>query len=110
MEEKKTVWSLQNDKRTEAERNVFKPTGKQPKNKTKMYLFWAIIIVFAASFSLTFLQEKAIEVCLTSEFCFDSKENILLYALYIFVNILVIVLAIFGAYIVGKKIGKRFQL
>lgn len=110
MEEKKTIWSLQNDKRTEAERNVFQPTGKQPKSKTKAYVFWAIIVIFAASFSLTFLQEEAIEVCLTSTFCFDSKANLFLYALYIFVNIMIVVLAIFGAYIIGKKIGKRFQL
>lgn len=110
MEEKKTIWSLQNDKRTEAERNVFKPTGEQPKSKTKAYVFWAIIAILGASFSLTFLQEKSIEVCMTSEFCFNSKDNVLLYTLYIFLNILIVVIAIFVAYIIGKKIGKRFQL
>jgi CDP-diglyceride synthetase len=110
MENKKTIWSLQNDKRTEAERNVFKPTGKTPKSKTTSYLFWAVIVIFAASFSLTFLQEESIEVCLTSTFCFDSKADVLLYACYIFINILIVVVAIFCAYIIGKKIGKRFQL
>ena len=28
-EAKKVIWSLQHNKRTEAERNVFKPTGKK---------------------------------------------------------------------------------
>lgn len=28
-EAKKVIWSLQNNKRTEAERNVFAPTGKK---------------------------------------------------------------------------------
>ena len=32
-EAKKIIWSLQNNKRSEAERNVFQPTGKKPMNK-----------------------------------------------------------------------------
>ena len=110
MSEKKTVWSLQNNKRSEAERNVFKPTGKAPKNKTLTYIIWVIVVLFAASFSLTFLQEDAIDVCLTSTFCFNSKDSLGLFALYIFMNIVILVLAIFGAYIIGKKIGDKFKL
>ncbi len=33
----KPIWSLQNDKRTEVERNVFKPTRLKPKNKMGIY-------------------------------------------------------------------------
>ena len=110
MSDKKTVWSLQNDKRNDTERDVFKPTGKALKSKTLSYIIWAVVILFAASFSLTFLQEDAIDVCLTSTFCFNSKESVGLFALYIFVNIIIIVLAIFGAYIIGKKIGDKFKL
>ncbi|WP_412984189.1 hypothetical protein [Pontimicrobium sp. IMCC45349] len=110
MEDKKTVWSLQKNKRTQEERDVFKPTGKAPKNKTLSYVIWAIVMLFAASFSLTFLQEDAIDVCITSTFCFNSKDSIGLFALYIFINIVVIVFAILGAYIIGKKIGDKFKL
>lgn len=110
MEEKKTVWSLQNNKRTQEERDVFKPTRKAPKSKTLSYVIWAIVMLFAASFSLTFLQEDAIDVCITSNFCFNSKDSIGLFALYIFINIVVIVFAVLGAYIIGKKIGDKFKL
>ena len=37
-EAKKVIWSLQNNKRTEAERNVFEPTGKKPMNKNVIYV------------------------------------------------------------------------
>ena len=37
MSEKQT-WSLQNNKRTEEERNVFNPKEKKPKSKTVIYL------------------------------------------------------------------------
>ena len=110
MEEKKTVWSLQNDKRTEAERNVFKPTGKQPKNKTLQYIIWVFVAILAASFALTFAQENAKDVCIVSDFCFNSKENIALYTAYIFINIIIVLLAIVVAYIIGKKLGDRFKL
>jgi len=102
---KKTIWSLQSDKRSEEERHVFKPTGKQPKNKTLAYIIWALVVVLISSFALTFLQEASKEICFTSSFCFNSKEDVFLYTFYIFLNIIIVVLAIFGAYIIGKKLG-----
>jgi len=109
MEEKKTVWSLQNDVRTEEERNVFKPTGKKPKKKNTLYVIVSLLIIFAASFSLTFLQETSKEICLTESYCFMSDDK-LMYSLYIFGNIVIVVLAILVAYIFGKKIGERFKI
>ena len=106
---KKTTWSLQNDKRSETERNAFKPTGKQPKNKTLKYLLWVVVIIALVSFTLTFLQDTDKEVCLTPDFCFSSA-NVLLYTVYIFVNIMIVILAIYGAYVVGKAIGNKFKL
>ena len=38
-EAKNVIWSLQNNKRSEEERNVFQPTGKKPINKNIFYLF-----------------------------------------------------------------------
>ena len=75
MSGKKTIWSLQSDKRSEEERNVFKPTGKHPKNKTLAYIIWALVVVLISSFALTFLQEASKEICFTSGFCFDSKKK-----------------------------------
>lgn len=110
MEEKKTVWSLQNDVRTEEERNVFKPTGKQPKKKNNaLYVIVFLLVIFAASFSLTFLQDTSKEICLTESYCFMSDDR-LMYSFYIFGNIVIVVVAILIAYIIGKKIGERFKI
>jgi hypothetical protein len=45
-EAKKVIWSLQHNKRNEAERNVFQPTGKKPMNKNLVYVLSAIGITF----------------------------------------------------------------
>ena len=61
-EAKKVIWSLQNNKRTEAERNVFQPTGKKPMNKNVVYVLSAIGITFLASsstFILNYFNAKA---------------------------------------------------
>jgi len=104
MSEQKT-WSLQNDKRTEEERNVFKPTGKTPKNNTTKYLLSLAVVFLLVSFLLTQFSEKTLDACLTDTYCFNSKDNILVYTLYVFFNISIVVLAIFGAYIFGKKLA-----
>ena len=104
MSEQKT-WSLQNDKRTEEERNVFKPTGKTPKNNTKIYLLSLAGVFLLVSFLLTYFSDEKMEACLTDTYCFNSKNNVLVYTFYVFFNIVIVVLAIFGAYIFGKKLA-----
>ena len=104
MSEQKT-WSLQNDKRTEEERNVFKPTGKTPKNNMKLYLLSLVGVFLLVSFLMTYFSDKTMEACLTDTYCFNSKDNVLVYTLYVFFNIVIVVLAIFGAYIFGKKLS-----
>ena len=103
MSEKKT-WSLQNDKRTEEERNVFKPTGKTPKNNTTVYLFSLAGVFLLVSFLMTYFAEIPLSACLGS-WCFNSVDNLGIYTLYVFLNIVIVVLAIFGAYIFGRKLA-----
>ena len=57
-EAKKVIWSLQNNKRTEAERNVFEPTGKKPMNKNVVYILSAIGITFLMSFSKSRMTDR----------------------------------------------------
>ena len=108
MNEKKP-WSLQEDKRNEDERNLFKPTGKKPKNNTVVYLLSLSGVFLLISFLMTFFSENKLESCVTQSFCFNSKDNILLYTLYVFFNIVIVVLAVFGAYIIGKKLGNMIK-
>lgn len=108
MNEKKT-WSLQSDKRTEEERNVFKPTGKTPKNNSLNYLLSLAGVFLLVSFLMTQFSVKTLEACLTNTFCFNSKDNVLVYTLYVFFNIVIVVLAIFGAYIFGKKLADQIK-
>jgi len=110
-EAKKIIWSLQNNKRTTSERPNFEKTGKKPINRNIVYLFWSILILFLISFVLTFFSNKNIHFCLLPNyFCFNSNENILAYTLYIFINICVVIFAITLAYVLGKKIAKKFNL
>ncbi len=104
MSDNKT-WSLQNDKRSEEERNVFKATGKTPKKNTTIYLLSLAGVFLLVSFLMTQFSEKTLEACLTDTYCFNSKDNVLVYTLYVFFNIVIVVLAIFGAYIFGKKLA-----
>lgn len=103
MSEKKT-WSLQNDKRSEEERNIFSPTGKTPKNKTSIYLLSLAGVFLLVSFLMTYFSEKTLEACIAS-YCFNSLDNLFVYSLYVFFNIVIVVLAIFGAYVFGKKLA-----
>lgn len=107
---KKTVWSLQDNKRTEDQRNAFKPTGKKPKNKTLQYILVALLVLFVLSFLLLKIYEETLETCITDTFCINSKENVLLYTIYIFSNILIVVLSIVGAYAIGKKLATYIKV
>jgi hypothetical protein len=108
---KKVLWSLQNNVRTEAERNVFKPTGKKPMNKNVVYVFSALGITFVMSYLLTQFSNSSNDFCfLIGDFCFNSIENPIAYTFYIFMNIWVLILAIGFAYIIGKKIGDKYKV
>jgi len=108
MSEKKT-WSLQNHKRTEEERNVFKPTGKTPKNNTTLYLISLAGIFLLVSFIMTYFSEDRMVACLFKSYCFNSKDDLLIYSIYVFFNIVIVVLAISGAYIIGKKLANLIK-
>jgi len=108
MNEKKT-WSLQNDKRTEEERNIFKPIGKKSKNKIPLYLLSLSGAFLVASFLMTYFSETVLEVCFTKTFCFNSKDDIAIYTLYVFSNIVIVILAIFGAYLIGRKLANLIK-
>jgi polyferredoxin len=101
---KNKPWSLQNDKRTEAERNIFKPTGKSPKSKFKWYLVALAGVLFAVSFFMTYFSENVLHACI-GNYCFNSQDNLLVYTLYVFFTIIIVVFAVFGAYIVGRKLA-----
>ena len=108
--QKKTTWSLQDNKRTEKERNIFKPIGKPAKSKNVTYLFWAIVVLLAISFLLPFLYEDVVEVCLTNTYCINSQDNWLQYGFYVFFIIIILLLAVYGAYIIGKKLGQKLKV
>lgn len=98
------TWSLQNNLRTENERNSFKPTGKSPKQRSHtLYVFSLILLFFVVSFIMSYFSETTLEACLTDTFCFNSKENLLLYTFYVFFNFVIVILAITIAYIFGKR-------
>ena len=107
MNEKKT-WSLQNDKRTEADRNIFKPTGKSPKNNTTVYLISLVGVFLLVSFLMTYFSEKTLNACIGS-YCFNSNEDLVVYSLYVFLNIIIVVLAIFVAYMFGRKLADQIK-
>lgn len=107
---KKTVWSLQDNKRTEEERNAFKPTGKKPSNKTLQYFLISILVLFVMSFLLLQIYEDRLETCITDTFCINSQEDIMLYTLYVFVNMCIVILSIAGAYAIGKKLANYIKI
>lgn len=110
-EAKKIVWSLQNNKRSEEERNVFRPTGKKPMNKNGIYIFTSIGVLLLLSFLLTQFNSEEKEFCfLIDSLCYSSKENKWLYVLYTFLNLVVLIVGILIAYLVGKKIGKKIKV
>lgn len=108
--QKKTTWSLQDNKRTEVERNAFRPTGKTPKKHTLIYVLVSIGVLLAFSFLLTHIYDETLETCLTTTFCFNSKDDVLSYTLFVFFNLAIVIFAVFGAYIVGKKLGNYFKV
>ncbi len=107
---KKTIWSLQDNKRSDKERNAFKPTGKKPKNKTLTYVLVVVLVLLLFSFLLIQINDDTLKTCLTSTYCINSQDDVLFYTLYVFFNIAIVILAIFGAYIVGKKLGNYFKV
>lgn len=110
-EAKKVIWSLQNNKRTEAERNVFAPTGKKPMNKNVVYILSALGITFLMSFALSLFSKETTYFCfLIESYCFNSMENPIAYTFYIFMNLWVLILGIGIAYLIGKKLGDRFKI
>lgn len=110
-EAKKVIWSLQNNKRTEAERNVFAPTGKKPVSKNLVYILLAIGITFLMSFALSLFSKETTQFCfLIDNYCFNSTENPIAYMFYIFMNLWILILGIGVAYLIGKKIGVRFKI
>ena len=101
----KHIWSLQNNKRSKEQRNIFKPTGKKPKNKTALYILSLAGVFLIVSFLMTYFSEVLLEACLFNNFCFNSNDDLILYTLYVFTNIIVVVLSIIGAYMIGKKLA-----
>ena len=110
-EAKKVIWSLQNNKRSEEERNVFEPTGKKPMNKNVFYILSAIGITFLMSFALSLFSKETSQFCfLIESYCFNSNENPIVYTFYIFMNLWILILGITIAYFIGKKIGDRIKI
>jgi hypothetical protein len=107
---KKTTWSLQDNKRTEEQRNAFKPSGKKPKSKTPQYVLVSLLVIFLVSFLLIKIYEDTLETCLTESFCINSKDDILIYTLYVFVSFCILITAIAGAYTIGKKLGNQIKV
>lgn len=102
--QKKTTWSLQDNIRTEEQRNAFKPTGKTPKNKTWKYVLTVIIVLFLLSYSLVQMYEEPLQTCLTTDFCINSIDDMFLYTIFVFCNMAIIILAFVVTYIIGKKL------
>jgi uncharacterized membrane protein len=110
-EAKKVIWSLQNNKRTEAERNVFEPTGKKPMNKNVVYVLSALGITFLMSFALSLFSKETTQFCfLIDNYCYTSTENPIAFTSYIFLNLWILILGITIAYLIGKKIGDRIKI
>ena len=110
-EAKKVIWSLQNNKRSEEERNVFKPTGKKQMNKNLKYVLTSIVVLFLMSFLLTQFNSEEKEFCfLLDSLCYYSSEDKLLFVLYTFLNLLIIIIGLFAAYIIGKKLGNKYKI
>ena len=109
-EAKKVIWSLQNNKRSEEERNVFQPTGKKPIRKEFIYFTVTFFTLLLLSFLLTQFSNENNQICLTDDFCFFSKTNPIYYTLYVFGNLLVLILGVFIAYKIGKKLAAKLQV
>lgn len=110
-EANKVIWSLQNNRRTEEERNVFKPTGKKPMNKNLVYILSALGITFVISYVLTLFAKEPIDFCFLLEtYCYNSAEDPIAFTFFIYMNLWILILGVGIAYIIGKKIGDRFKV
>ncbi len=110
-EAKKIVWSLQNNKRSAEERNVFKPTGKKPMNKNSVYILGAIVVLLLLSFLLTQFNAEEKQFCfLIDSLCYSSTQDKGLFVLYTFLNFLIVIIGFFAAYLIGKKLGNRYKI
>lgn len=107
--QKTSTWSLQDNKRTEAQRNAFKPTGKAPKNKTLKYVLSVMGVLLLLSFALVQIYKEPLQTCFTTDFCINSIDDRLLYTLFIFSNMAIVILAFVGAYLGGKKLQSMFN-
>lgn len=108
---KTVIWSLQNNKRSEATRNAFQPNGKNPKNKKRGSLFSVLGITFLMSFLLTLFSKEALNFCFFSDvYCFNSITNPLVFVVFVFLNLWVLLVGVGVAYWFGKKIANRFKI
>lgn len=109
-EAKKVIWSLQNNVRSEEERNVFKPTGKKPNSNNWKYISVVLIGLLSVSYLMIQFQKKAITVCLTSDFCFNSQQDKLFYIVYVFITNVILVFGIYFAYRLGKWLANKMVI
>ena len=104
---KKVIWSLQNNVRSEEERNVFKPTGKKIRSNNWKYILIVLVGLLSISYLMTQFQKKIVAVCLLQDFCFDSENDKLIYTIYVFVTNVVLVFGVYFAYRIGKWLSNR---
>lgn len=109
-EAKKVIWSLQNNVRSEEERNVFKPTGKKPKSNNWKYVAVVLIGLLAISYVMVQFQKKEIYVCFISDFCFNSQQEKLFYIVYVFITNVILVFGIYFAYRLGKWLANKMVI
>ncbi|MBP6000905.1 MAG: hypothetical protein KA513_01580 [Flavobacterium sp.] len=110
-EAKKVIWSLQNNMRSEKERNIFAPKGKKTFNKNVIYGVSAVGISLSISFILSQFTTQSTDFCFLLEtYCYNSIEHPIAYTFYIFINLWILILGIGIAYLIGKKLGNRFKL
>lgn len=108
-EAKKVLWSLQNNKRTEEERNAFKPTGKKPKSNGPKYVAIVLLGLLAISFLMIQFQKETVQVCVIANYCIDSSVDKTAYLSYVFVTNVILVFGIYYAYKIGKILGEKLK-
>lgn len=106
-EAKKVIWSLQNNVRSEEERNVFKPTGNKPKSNNWKYVSVVLIGLLTVSYLMTQFQKNVLSICITQTFCIDSEQDKMLYVGYVFITNVVLVFGIYFAYRIGKWLANK---
>lgn len=108
-EAEKVIWSLQNNKRSEEERNAFKPTGRKPKSNGPKYVAVVLLALLVVSFLMTQFQKEVVSVCITSNYCIDSEIDKFQYILYVFITNVILVFGIYFAYKIGVFIGNKLK-